>query len=243
MAGPVPYRVVRFPEVGSTNDIVLEAARAGEPSGLVVVAGIQARGRGRKAQDWRSPPGGLWASILLRANPPAHLAGTIPLAVGLAACEALEGLGASLELRWPNDLMVGDRKLGGVLVESRSGSQGIETVVAGLGINVNNEPPIDDAASLAQLGVEATPREVLTALLDALPAYEAMLERTDVNAICERFMAKAWGIEREMTMDGEPCIPKEIAVDGALIIELTDGTIDVRRTGSLRLPGPSVAGE
>lgn len=228
----VPYRRIRFPRVGSTNDIALDAARAGEEPGLAVVADVQTHGKGRSARDWISPEGGLWASILLEAQIPARLRGLAPLAVGCACCRALEDLGAEVQLRWPNDLMRSDAKLGGLLVEARSEGEQLTSLVAGMGINVTNEPPVDGAANLDDLSV--TRDDLLEAIFERLPSMETALRRGESDRICRVFMEHAWGIGREMRLDGERVVPKDVAVDGALIVEDLDGEVSVHRTGSLR---------
>ncbi len=231
------YRVTRFQELGSTNDVALEAASAGAEPGLVIRADVQARGKGRKARDWSSPLGGLWASILLSPEVPAVHQGLIPLAVGCACAEALEKAGVDLGIRWPNDLLLGDRKVGGILVEGRVLGSTLSQVVAGIGINVQNPAPMEGTASLSEVLPHLTPDQLLDAILARLDGYEAALARADAKLVCERFMRYAWGIDRDLVLDGQPCRPREIAVDGALIVERPDGSIDIARSGSLRLPG------
>lgn len=232
----VRYRPIRFRSVGSTNDIALDAARAGVEPGLVIQADIQEAGKGRSTRDWRSPEGGLWASVILSSSVPQNAAALVPLAVGVACCRGLADLGAEVGLRWPNDLMLGDRKVGGILVESRSENGRLTDIVAGLGINVLNEPPIEDAASLKEVRSSLTPDRVRDAILGELGTVEDALEDGRPKRICAWFMEQAWGIGRELTLDGEPRIPREIAVDGALIVEDPEGNVEVHRSGSLRLP-------
>lgn len=236
MSNHVRYRPIRFESVRSTNDVVLDAASAGAEPGLVVWSRIQTGGKGRKGRDWASPPGGLWASVLLDAEPPSRARGLIPLAVGCACCRALDDLGADVELRWPNDLMRADAKLGGILVETRSDEGGLEDVVAGIGINVENEPPLEGARNLADLSPAPQPGDVLDSILACLPEMEDALREGDADRICRVFMEHAWGMGRRMLLDGEPVVPKEIAVDGALIVEDEHGEVAVHRTGSLRPP-------
>lgn len=118
--------------IGSTNDRMKELAAAGAGAFSVVVAEEQTAGRGRGGAVWHSPPGtGLWLSVLLpcAGGAPPHL----PLAVGVAAACAAERAcpGLSVGIKWPNDLQIGDRKVGGVLCERAHG-----TVIAGIGLNI-----------------------------------------------------------------------------------------------------------
>ncbi|MGE0042615.1 MAG: biotin--[acetyl-CoA-carboxylase] ligase [Vicinamibacterales bacterium] len=136
---PFPLDVRWYASVGSTMDLVADLAAAGAPEGLVVVADEQTAGRGRRGRAWSSPPGaGLYLSILLRPGAAAAdrvalvtLAAGVGVAAGVRAATGLEP-----ELKWPNDLMVGRRKLAGILAEGIAvGAEG-QAVVLGVGINV-----------------------------------------------------------------------------------------------------------
>ena len=126
----------------STNADALAAARRGEPHGSVYFADEQTAGRGRGDHSWLSAPGeGLYLSVLLRLQIPATL---LPLAAGLAAAEAIHTVsGLTPDLRWPNDLLIGPRKAGGILVEANIQSKTPLHAVVGIGINVHQRsfPP------------------------------------------------------------------------------------------------------
>jgi BirA family biotin operon repressor/biotin-[acetyl-CoA-carboxylase] ligase len=177
----------------STNADLAEAARAGEPEGLVLVAEQQTGGRGRLDRRWVSPPrAGLTLSVLLRpALDAAHLS-LLPLIAGLATVEAVSAVGkVEAALKWPNDILVDGRKLGGLLVEIAGGA-----AVIGIGINVStrrDELPVETATSLLLAGGitdrEPLLKEVLRALArrysawrwsgdpaSVLPAYRARCE-------------------------------------------------------------------
>jgi BirA family transcriptional regulator, biotin operon repressor / biotin---[acetyl-CoA-carboxylase] ligase len=133
-AGSAWREVRAVAETGSTNADLLAAARGGEREGVVLVAGAQTAGRGRLGRHWASPPGaGLTFSVLLRPHGvPAALLGWVPLLTGVAVVAAIKTVaGVDARLKWPNDVLAGEAKLGGILAE-RSGS----AVVAGIGINV-----------------------------------------------------------------------------------------------------------
>lgn len=234
----VVYRSIRFASVQSTNDVALAAARAGEDPGLVVWSDVQTGGKGRSARDWVSPEGGLWVSFLLDVDPPEPSRGLVPLAIGCACCRALDDLGAEVQLRWPNDLMRGEDKLGGILIETRSGQEAFGVLVAGIGINVVNEPPLSQATNLADLAPTPAPADVLDAILERLGPMQEAIEQGDADRICRVFMENAWGMGEVMLLDGEPVIPKDVAIDGALIVEDPEGEISVHRSGSLR-PAPA----
>jgi len=134
----------RLAEVPSTNDAARDLARRGAAHGTVVVAEKQTQGRGTKGRPWHSPPGlGLYASFILRPEDSPvgrSLFPLLPLAVGLAALEAInDTAGVQVRLKWPNDLVSGKRKVGGILVESVTRGRTPAFAVAGIGINVNHE--------------------------------------------------------------------------------------------------------
>src|SRR5690349_15935960 len=125
------FRVRWVDETGSTNHDLLAAARAGEPEGLVLVADHQSAGRGRLGRVWEAPPGAsLLMSILLRPVLGLADAHAVTAAVGLAAayaCEAVAGFRPGL--KWPNDLVVGPRKLAGILAETNLQGDRLDALV------------------------------------------------------------------------------------------------------------------
>src|SRR5438093_6330551 len=134
MAISIEWEVRRFAELDSTNRWLLDEARAGAGEGLAVVADHQTAGRGRLGRTWVAPPGSsLLVSVLFRPRSleAGHLLTT---AVALAACDACGRVaGVAPDLKWPNDLLVDDRKLGGILAEAEG-----PAVVVGLGLNVSS---------------------------------------------------------------------------------------------------------
>lgn len=154
---------------GSTNADVAQAARDGAAEGLVVVAEQQVTGRGRLDRQWRSPArAGLALSMLVRPGPavPIGWYGWLPLLTGVALVETVRRLGAvDAVLKWPNDMLIGERKCAGLLAEALPG----DGVVLGIGLNVTlrrDELPIPAATSLALAGSACTDRDpLLRALL------------------------------------------------------------------------------
>ena len=167
---PDGWRVEVLDEAGSTNAVVAERARAGEPAGLVVVTEHQTAGRGRLDRSWVSPPrAGLTFSVLLRPDwPPAEWP-WLPLLGGVAVATALrEQAELDAVLKWPNDVLVGDRKLCGLLAEGPAPG----AVVLGIGLNVTtrqDELPHEAATSALLQGAATTDRDtLLRAVLRAL---------------------------------------------------------------------------
>ncbi len=167
------YSIERFAQLGSTNDYLKARAQSGAPEGTVIIAKEQTAGKGRLGRSWTSPQGGAWFSLLLRPPIPLEQAGCISVLIAVSLAKALrEHWGIPVGVKWPNDLYVRDKKLGGILIELSSYSDKIEWLIAGIGVNVNNEPPIQTrvpATSLArELGKAINLEEFFAVALDAI---------------------------------------------------------------------------
>lgn len=144
----------RFERCASTSDEAANWARDKydpAPHGGVILADSQTGGRGRLGRQWHSPPGqNLYFSCVLRPELPIHKVPPITLCAGLAVCEIVNSLGVAASIKWPNDVLVGGRKLAGVLTEMSTQAQKLEAVIVGVGINVNSIefPPELSATSL-----------------------------------------------------------------------------------------------
>ena len=186
---PDGWRVEVLPLAGSTNALVAERARAGEPAGLVVVAEEQTAGRGRLDRTWVSPArAGLTFSVLVRPELPASQWPWLPLLTGLAVAEALR-VRARVDavLKWPNDVLVDGRKVCGVLAELPAPG----AAVLGIGLNVTtraDELPHPQATSLALAGAATTDRDtVLRSVLRSLRRVldDPVQSRTDYSTLCD----------------------------------------------------------
>jgi BirA family biotin operon repressor/biotin-[acetyl-CoA-carboxylase] ligase len=176
LAGTVFAGKLHFSAVtNSTNSDAQEAARCGAPHGSVYFADEQRAGRGRGDHSWCSDAGdGLYLSVLLRPQLPLLRLPLLPLAAGLAAAEAIRAVsGLTVDLRWPNDLLLGPRKVGGILVEAKSARGAVGYAVVGLGINVHQRGFDSDLAAIAtsldlETGRRASRQDLLIALLESL---------------------------------------------------------------------------
>ena len=194
-----------FEDIGSTNDWVMDQARKGAPEGLVAVADHQTEGRGRRDRRWVAPPGSsLLFSVLLRpALDPSQLHLTAA-AVGLSASAAcLELSGVEPALKWPNDLLVDDRKVAGILSESLLASEGTNpAVVVGTGINVNWPPVLPaDLAHLAtalnrEAGRQIDRSELLVSILENLDDY-----LDDWAAVAQDYRSRCATVGRDVRVD------------------------------------------
>jgi BirA family biotin operon repressor/biotin-[acetyl-CoA-carboxylase] ligase len=199
---PVHFRA----QTASTNDDGLALAREGAAGGSLVVAEMQSRGRGRLGRQWLSPPGvGLYCSILLRPRlSPADLP-KLTLAAGLAASRAVEAVTTLRPwLKWPNDLWLNEKKIGGILAEAGF-EQGQPVVVLGIGLNVNTVPgsfPPDlreKVSSLAtQAGREFARSALLATLVEEVEALVARFEREGFAGILADWRQRDATLGREL---------------------------------------------
>jgi len=136
-----PLHIIRYTEVVSTNQIALESAEQGAQHGTVIVAVKQSGGRGRLNRSFSSPPGGLYFSLILRPDVHPERLALLTLISGVVCCMIVEKVsGPGVMLKWPNDLYLADRKLGGILCESAAYSERtgkMPFLIVGIGLNIN----------------------------------------------------------------------------------------------------------
>jgi BirA family transcriptional regulator, biotin operon repressor / biotin---[acetyl-CoA-carboxylase] ligase len=227
-----------FADVDSTNDSLRDLAARGAREGTVVVAETQRRGRGRLGRAWFSPPGlNIYASVLFRpALVPDDML-TFSFIASLALVEALEPLGVSAQIKWPNDVLVDGKKVAGTLVDCGMRGAAVDYVVLGIGLNVNVGtaalrdalgPAGGFATSLAEvLGHEVDRNALLAAWLDAVAAWHLRWKREGPAAL-----RKAWadrdilsGRRVEVRGDGQTFEGRVLglAPTGALVVVDTLG--------------------
>ena len=222
-----------FAEIDSTNSYLMQATAPAPGKALVAIANRQTAGRGRHGKAWESPPGsGVMLSIAYSFLPsPANLS-ALTLALGLAAIDALEAFGADgVQLKWPNDLVAADGKLGGILTEVRQQSNQGATVVAGIGVNIDfeREPDGDSgwtakSANLKQLLPELPKNETIIAqLVEYLLKGFIAFDEFGFEPLAERWSRYDWLLGRELTVGGAAGpvmgIGAGIGTDGALLVE------------------------
>ena len=231
----VALRLTFLREVDSTNDEALRLASMGAPDGTAVLAGLQRAGRGRRGRTWFSPPdAGIYLSIVVR---PCDWPGGVPLvtlAAGVAVARAVEAAsGLRIELKWPNDLVIGRpwRKLGGVLSEAVGGTGGVGAVVVGIGINVRPSAyPVelaDRATSLeAELGRQADRGSLVVALLTEFASVVGRMRAGGARWICDEWRALARpGLGRapvrwQQGSDWRAGAAVDIDDEGALVVDV-----------------------
>jgi BirA family biotin operon repressor/biotin-[acetyl-CoA-carboxylase] ligase len=233
---PVDWSVEVVDATPSTNALVAERARSGAAGeGLVVVAEHQTAGRGRLDRTWETPArSALTVSLLLVPRAAAADWPWLPLLTGYAASRALRQLGASVALKWPNDVLLGDRKLAGILTERVDTPTG-PAVVTGIGINVGlrrEELPYDGATSLAIEGLAVDRTDLLSALLRSLRTEYDAFQRGELAALRTAYAASCATIGRQVSVDlptGERLVGEATGIDegGRLLVAGPAGVVPV----------------
>ncbi len=233
-------RLVRFERVSSTMDVVHELAGQGAAAGTTVVAGEQLAGRGARGRTWHSPPGGLWMSVLYRPTRAPGLE-VISLRVGLAVASAVDQFaGATVQLKWPNDLMLHGRKLGGILCEARWQGDQPGWIAVGVGLNVRNSIPLE----LRPLATALREQYPEISLEDLIPPVAAALNRLDLQADrltsseLHEFASRDWLLGRQIREPVAGTVAG-LAADGTLVVRTAEGSELTLRTGSVELVATS----
>jgi BirA family biotin operon repressor/biotin-[acetyl-CoA-carboxylase] ligase len=234
------FRLHYFERVSSTMDVIHQLASEGAPAGTAVIAGEQLEGRGSRGRTWHSPIGGLWLSMVFQ--PPAVEGIEVTsLRVGLAVAEAIQArVPKPLQLKWPNDLMLEGRKVGGVLCEARWQGEALGWVAVGIGMNVRNRIPADldaVAISLCDLIPAITVEEIADPVLAALKELDLGGGRLS-PAELDRFARRDWLRGRRIR---EPVAGKVTGVgeDGALLVRIATGSDVSLRSGTVELAAAS----
>jgi BirA family biotin operon repressor/biotin-[acetyl-CoA-carboxylase] ligase len=220
------------PETPSTQILAKEAARRGAPDGSVFVTDWQTSGRGRRDRSWQSLPGmDLTFSVITRRRVAMRDAPLLSLAASLAVFEALrEFIPKSVSIKWPNDILAGERKICGIICEC-SGAEYIDYAVTGIGINVNSRP--DDTARedknrpaptslLTEAGRPFNLPELLASTLKELDKTSALAETAQGRAaLLESYRARCGTIGRTVTIvtedGGWDCVAVGISDEGAIV--------------------------
>jgi BirA family biotin operon repressor/biotin-[acetyl-CoA-carboxylase] ligase len=222
-----------FRSLSSSLDAIHDVAAQGAPAGTVIVVEEQTAGRGRDGRTWRSPAGGVWFGMLLRPPPPAPVLGALSLRVGLVLADVVDDLvgrgAARARLKWPNDVLLDDRKIAGILCEGRWQGESLQWLGVGVGMNVVNAIPEDLAGRAVALneflpGVRRI--DVLDRLIPALvrlTAHGAQLTEFE----CTAFARRDWLRGRQIRT---PISGRAVGIrpDGALLVDTGAGTTMVR---------------
>ena len=237
-----------YEETDSTNDRIRELAAEGAPEGTLAVAERQSAGRGRRGRAWEAPAGsGIWMSLLLRPDIPPVQASVLTLLAGLAISEAIEKeTGLQAGIKWPNDVLIGGRKLVGILTEMDCDMERIHSVTLGIGINVQTEVFSEELKEIAtSLFLESGKRFDRAALTGAVLEGFTELYEVFVSAggsfapFRERYCRRCLNIGKEVLVLGtEPYTADalDITPEGELLVRRKDtGKTEVVFSGEVSI--------
>ncbi len=227
----IDFAVHTYASLPSTQDYVRELADEGLPEGTVIQCLTQTKGRGRHGNEWASPIGNLYMSVLLRPACPADKAGQLSFVVALALSQAMDEVieaGHNKTLKWPNDILIDGKKAAGILLESALKDGAVDSLVVGVGVNIMAPP--EDAVALQDVsgGAQVPIHPFRDKILDQLAAYYERWRVEGFTALRNEWLAQAHGLGQTVHVrlpseefDGTF---KDLDKDGALLVELSDGT-------------------
>jgi BirA family biotin operon repressor/biotin-[acetyl-CoA-carboxylase] ligase len=225
--------LVEKEETGSTNDDAKALAEAGAPQGTAVLARRQTRGRGRAGRSFLSPEGGLYLSVVLRPRRPPAEWGLVPLLAGVVVARELRRAGFDASLKWPNDVMISQEKVGGILVESRWGDAPF--AVVGVGVNVARVPEVAGATALARHASPPDVRGLAERVATSLVARTLTWDVEGRGPLLAEIRASCQTLGRRVGWEGGEGLAVDVAEDGALVVETGDGSRRRVVAGDVRL--------
>lgn len=229
-------KIIYYAELASTMDAAKHMARKGCPDFTTVIAGRQKNGRGRLNRQWLSEKGGLYFTMVLRPDLPPVLSFRLGLLASVTLARILnEIFGIDVRVKWPNDLLVDDRKICGMLSELEAEADRVTFINIGIGLNVNNDPsPIEPAATSLKniLGRKVSIKKILARYLDS---FEAQLQTAAYDEVIEQWKQFTVTLNRDVRVvtTHEVLTGKAIDIDdtGALVLKCSDGSLKTIRYG------------
>jgi BirA family biotin operon repressor/biotin-[acetyl-CoA-carboxylase] ligase len=219
----IGHRIESYAVVDSTNDVALDLMRQGAAHGTIVTAEEQRAGRGRRGRTWWSPRGNLYASIIVRPDVGTAV-GQLAFVTAVAASGAV-GAGIPIRFKWPNDLLVDGRKLGGILIDAES-----DGAVIGLGINVASAPdgtpyPVTSLTAIGYGTISVG--ELLASVCRSLETWYVGWKREGFSPVRDAWLARAAGMGETMAVRSATTEMRGVFAgldgDGALLLETADG--------------------
>jgi BirA family biotin operon repressor/biotin-[acetyl-CoA-carboxylase] ligase len=238
-------RILHFFKTDSTNRVAMELGYAGEPEGAVVLAEEQTAGRGRAGRAWHSERGtGLYFTLLLRPKLSPVQAPILTMLAGIAAHSAITAqTGVSPDLKWPNDLLLNDKKIGGTLTEMHAEPSQIRFVIIGCGINVNQETFPEELTGVAtslrrETGHSHSRLELLVRLLSEFETDYNRFLREGIAPVIERFQrispfANGKRVRVDNGVHSYAGVTTGLSPEGLLLVKKYDGQIQAVIAGDV----------
>ncbi|MEG2105470.1 MAG: biotin--[acetyl-CoA-carboxylase] ligase [Clostridia bacterium] len=197
--------LVSFLELESTNFSAKELAKVGYPSGTLVLCDHQISGRGRRGKNWISHPDeGICMSLILRPKISPQYAARYTIAVALGVCRAMNTFCVDAKIKWPNDIVVGRKKLSGILLECAASSSKLDYIIIGIGINVNTECFYGDLSETAvsirqRTGVKIERERVIAEVINASELYFELCEN-DFDTLMTEYRSLSVVLNQEVSI-------------------------------------------
>lgn len=238
-----------YEETDSTNIRARELAREGQPHGTLIVADAQTEGRGRQGRTWQSPAGGsIYMSVILRPEIPASKACMLTLVAALSTAEAIkECTGIDAGIKWPNDLVINGKKVVGILTEMSAGTDKIDYVVIGVGINVNVEGFSVELKKTAtslkiETGLSFDRKTLIRAVMKRLEHnYKIFTETLNLKNLQEKYNSLLINKDRQVKILCGPRSYEAYALGinqkGELLVRKEDNTVEAIYAGEVSVRG------
>jgi BirA family transcriptional regulator, biotin operon repressor / biotin---[acetyl-CoA-carboxylase] ligase len=235
----VGKHVVFLQRTDSTQKVALSLATKPDSHGTVVIAEQQASGRGRQKRKWLSPKGGIWLSVVLKPDIPTAKIAMLSFAASLAVCKAIRAIGLDARLKWPNDVVICNKKVAGILLDISAEADQVNHAVIGIGINANVDA---SAISLRldgtkvtsisdELGHVASKLALTRALLENLECWYLDIERRGTGIIVREWKKNSVMLGRKISVKQNSKtihgIAADINEDGSLLLRTDNGDINV----------------
>ena len=238
----------RYKSVSSTNDLAIALAERGEKEGTVVLANAQSRGRGRRRRHWISPEdGGIWMSLILRPKVSSKEASQITLMAAVAVVKALRNyLALEAKIKWPNDILIKDKKISGILTEIGINSQKIKYVIVGIGLNTNLD--LDKLPKNLKNRVTSLNREfsgkwskesLIKELIKQLEESYHLFKKEGFSAVREewKIYSAILGRQIEAKYQGEKTLGQAVGLtdEGALLLRRDTGIVEELSVSDIKI--------
>jgi len=222
------WNILYFPEVSSTMDVARDQAKKHCPDFTIVIAGRQTKGRGRLNRRWLSDNGGLYFTMVLRPPIPLQLSFKVSFLASLTLAKVIRKmLQIDAMVKWPNDILVDERKVSGMLVELEADADRVFFIALGMGINVNNDPSEAEpgASSLKKIVGRQVSRKNLLALF--LKEFRYWMKKADFDHVISEWKKHTVTLGRHVRIVTQQAESEGLAVDvdknGALVLEMANG--------------------
>lgn len=243
-----------FPLIDSTNDRAKEIAETGAPEGTVVLAEGQTGGRGRMERPWKSPPGGIWMSVILRPPIPPHMVPGLTLVAAVAVVQGVkEVTGLKPLIKWPNDIYVEGRKICGILTEMKAEMDRVHHIVIGIGVNANVDPSelekeAPNAGSLVMfLPQQVDRKKLVREILFQLEEYYLVFCGEGVLPILEVWRNNNFTLGHKVVLKQDDQeisgVAEDISPEGGLLLRDDKGEIRLFYSGEVTVIGHNAVRE